>query len=396
MYLLDQKANDLLSKITFAQQVISEVKAPDEVLLSYTEPLQRWTDSLRSRVQQAKAEFALFTQAAHFSQSGSIQETHERRLLAAILRDYEDIDRRLRIGLDTFLPLIPVWNNQKQSQETRFHHELLKQFVSDVLRLGHVDGHIMTIVGESYACLPIEWEERKHVIFGTYSEIKNLHKSVLLAHEIGHVFYHKNEREISSDITPKVLRELSQRMPPNLDQSVFDQASFIWAQHWIPEFVADCFAVRTLGPAFLLQFMLIALNSQPNRIETTHPPSNLRVKFMADTLQSLNLPNIDINSYRALWDSYAHTVSTPNSVFVIDDQVTQTAYDCINSTVIPTCIDQEWPEILEARKAIGKGMVPNQDLIPTISALAMDESDIDLTVINQELLKRYSSNSNVS
>jgi len=395
MYLIDQKADDLLSKITFAQQVISEIQAPDEVLLSYTEPLQRWIAYLRSRVEQAKAEFALFAQASHFSQSGSIQESHERRLLAAILRDYEDIERRIRIGLDTFLPLIPVWNNQKQNPETKLHHELLKRFVSDVMQLGHVDGHIMTIVGESYACLPIEWEERKHVIFGTYSEIKNLHKAVLLAHEIGHVFYHKNEREISSDITPRVLRELSQSIPPNLDQNVFDQASFIWAQHWIPEFVADCFAVKTLGPAFLLQFMLIALNSQPNRIETTHPPSNLRIKFMTDTLQSLNLPNIDINNYQALWDSYANTVSAPNSIFVVDDQVTKTAYDCVNSTIIPTRIDEKWAEILDARKAIEKGEVPNQDLVPTICALAMDESGIDLTTINKELLKRYSSNSNV-
>ena len=141
--------------------------------------------------------------------------------------------------------------------------------------------------------------------------------------------------------------------------------------------------------------MLIALNSQPNRIETTHPPSNLRIKFMTDTLQSLNLPNIDINNYQALWDSYANTVSAPNSIFVVDDQVTKTAYDCVNSTIIPTRIDEKWAEILDARKAFEKGEVPNQDLVPTICALAMDESGIDLTTINQELLKRYSSNSNV-
>jgi hypothetical protein len=396
MYLLDQKAGDLLSKITFAQQVINGIEAPDDVLASYIEPLQSWTASLRDRVEQAKAEFALFTQASHFSQSGSIEESHQRRLLAAILRDYEDIERRIRLGLDTFLPLIPVWNNQKISQETKFQHKLLKQFVSDVLKLGHVDGQIMTILGESYACLPIEWEQRKHVIFGTYSEIKNLHKAVLLAHEIGHVFYHKNEYEISSNVTPQVLRKLSQNRPSNLDQNVFEQAAYIWAQHWIPEFIADCFAVKTLGPAFLLQFMLIALNSQPNRIEQTHPPTNLRIKFMTDTLQSLNLPNIDISSYQTLWDSYAQTVSTPNSVFIVDDEVTKTAFDCISSTIIPTQIDVKWTEILEARKAIEKGTVPNQDLVSTISALAMEEGGNDLTQINQELLKRYSGNSNIS
>jgi len=396
MYLLDQKAEDLLSKLTFAQQVINEIKEPDDVLLSYTLPLQNWIASLRNRVEQAKAQFTLFAQAASFNQSGPIQESHQRRLLAAILRDYEDIERRIRIGLDTFLPLIPVWNNQKQSSEIKLHHELLKRFVSDAMQLAHVDGHIMTIVGESYACLPVEWEERKHVIFGTYSEIKNLHKAVLLSHEIGHVFYHKNEYEISSNVIPEVLRKLSQNRPPNLDQNAFDQASFIWAQHWIPEFISDCFAVRTLGPAFLLQFMLVALNSQPNRIELTHPPSNLRIQFMTDTLQSIDLADIDISSYQALWDSYAHTVSTPNSLFLVSEEVIKTAFDRINSTIIPTCIDENWPEILEARKSIEKGNVPNQDLVPTITALAMEESGIDLTAINQELLKRYSSNSNVS
>ncbi|MEM2108039.1 MAG: hypothetical protein QXL10_01995 [Candidatus Bathyarchaeia archaeon] len=396
MYLLDKKADDLLSKVTFAQQVINGIETPDEVLTSYTEPLQSWITSLHNRIEQAKANFVMFAQASHFNQSESIKESRQRGLLLAILRDYEDIERRIRIGLDTFLPLIPLWNNQKQSKETKLHHELLKRFVSDIMQLAHVDEKIMTIVGESYACLPIEWEERKHVIFGAYSEIKNLPKSVLLAHEIGHVFYYRNEHEISSDVIPKVLRRLSDNRPSSVDQRDFEDARFVWARHWIPEFVADCFAVRTLGPAFLLQFMLIALNSQPNRPETTHPPSSLRIKFMIDTLRSLNLPQIDINNYQSLWDSYAHTVASPISVFYLDDEVVTTAFECISLTVIPTCIDKKWAEILQAREAIKKGVVPDQDLVSTICALAMDESGTDLTAITRKLLKRYSSNSNAS
>ena len=397
MYLLDQKAEDLLSKITFAEQTINELKLPDPVLASYIKPLQIWTASLRNRVEQAKAEFTLFAQSSNFSQSEPLQESHQRRLLAAILRDFEDIERRIRIGLDTFLPLIPIWNNQKDSKETKQHHELLMHFVNDVMQLSHIDGQIMTIIGESYACLPIEWvQTRKHVIFGTYSEIKNLHKSVLLAHEIGHVFYHKNDYEISSNVTPQVLRKLSQNRPPNIDQNNFDYALYVWARHWIPEFVADCFAVKTLGPAFVLQFMLIALDSQPNRVEPTHPPSNLRIKFMVDILQTLNLSDIKVNNYQNLWDSYAHTVSTPNSLFIVDDEVVTTALDCINSTVTLTPIEDKWAEILEARKALEKGTVPNQDLVSIISALAMEENRVDSTLINKELLERHSSNSNVS
>jgi hypothetical protein len=396
MYLLDKKAEDLLSKIAFAQQKISEIKSPNTVLTSYIEPLQRWTDSLKNRVEQAKAEFNLFVQTSHFNQSESIQESHQRRLLAAILRDFEDIERRIRLGLDTFLPLIPIWNNQKNDKGTKQHHKLLMRFVSDMTELSHIDGQIMAIIGEGYACLPIEWEQRKHVIFGTYSEVTDLPKYVLLAHEIGHVFLHRNEYEISSNVIPQVLRKLSQNRPATINQNSFEQARYIWAQHWIPEFVSDCFAVKTLGPAFLRQFMLIALNSQPDLVEVSHPPSNLRMKFMVDILRSLNLSGFDINNYQNLWDSYALTVSTPNSLFIIDEEVVSTAFDCITATIIPTQIEDKWDEILKAKKSLEEGEVPNQDLISSISALAMEENGGDLMQINNEVLKRHSGNSDVS
>ena len=347
-------------------------------------------------MEQAKEEFSLFAQSSHFSQSGPVQEGHQRSLLAAILRDFEDIERRIRLGLDTFLPLIPIWNNQRDSNETKQHHRLLMNFVSDVMQLSHINGQVMTIIGESYACLPIEWEQRTDVIFGSYSEVKSLRKTVLLAHEIGHVFYHKNEYEISSNVIPQVLRKLSQNRPPNVDETILEQARYIWAQHWIPELVSDCFAVKTLGPAFLLQFMLIALDSQPNRVEATHPPSNLRVKFMADTLNALNLSDIDISNYQNTWDSYAHTVSNPSSMVITDDEVVKTALDCIATTIIPTGIDEKWTEILAARRAIENCEVPSQDLVSTICALALEENGLDLSRIYEELLKRHSCNPDVS
>jgi len=395
-YLLNQKADDLLSKLTFAQQVINKIDSSDEILSSYTVSLQNWIVSLRSSVEQTKVVFAQFVQATHFNQSHPLQENAHRSLLAAILRNYAGIENRIIIGIDTFLPLIPVWNNQKQNPETILHHNFLKNFVSDVLKLGQMDDYIMTIVGESYACLPIKWTESKHVIFGTYTEMKNLQKSVLLAHEIGHVFYNKNEKEILTNVTAKVLNKLHQNKPPNVDPKDFEQFQLIWARNWIPEFISDCFAVRLMGPAFLLQFMLIVLNRQPNRISDTHPPSNLRVKFMVDTLQSLNLPNCNISHYQALWDSYANTVSTPNSIFIVDDEVIKVAFDSINSSnIFPTCINEKWMDILEAKKAIKNNIVPSQDLVSIICALAMEENGSDLSAINQALLERYTRNSDI-
>jgi hypothetical protein len=397
MFLLDQKAEDIISKITFAEKTISEVKSPDDVLGSYIEPLVSWLSTLKGRVEQAKADFAEFVHSASFGQEGILQNRTQRRLLAAILRDFEDIEKRVYIGVDTFLPLIFVWNSQKNRVETKVCHELLMHFVNDVLQLSSMSGPIMTIVGESYACLPIEWAHiRKHVIFGAYSEMQNLRKCVLLAHEIGHVFYYQNNREISSSIIPRVIRKLCENRPANFDQNNFESIIYIWAQHWIPELVSDCFAVKTLGPAFVYQFMLAALNSQPDQIESAHPPPNLRVNFMLDILETLNLPDINTNAYRRLWQSYAGTVSTPTSVFILDEDVVASALSGIDSILTEKPIEDKWTDILEAKKMVCAGAIPNQDLVSTISALAIEESRGDLAPLHNELLKRYASNSNVS
>ena len=104
MYLLDQKAEDILSKITFAEQTIREIQSPDEVLRSYVEPLKNWLRSLKESVEQAKTDFSEFVENTGFGQEAYIPERAHRRLLAAILRNFEDIEKRVYIGVDTFLP----------------------------------------------------------------------------------------------------------------------------------------------------------------------------------------------------------------------------------------------------------------------------------------------------
>jgi hypothetical protein len=396
MYLLDQKAEDIISKITFAKQTINEIKSPDEVLKSYIEPLGDWLKTLKENVKKAKTDFAEFVKNTGFGQEAYIPEKAHRRLLAAILRNFEDIEKRVYLGVDTFLPLIFVWNSQKTRPETKRHHDLLTHFVNDFLKFCCMPEPVMTIIGESYACLPIEWaNKRKHIIFGTFSEAHNLRKFVLLAHEIGHVYYYQNSFEINSNVSPQVVKKLSEVRPPNLDQSDFEGAVYIWTNYWIPEFVSDCFAVKTLGPAFVLQFMLTALNGQPDRVKSTHPPTSIRVNFMLDILEALDLSNVNIDDYRSSWQSYTHTVSTPTSLFIANDDVVNTALNSIRSVLTPTPIIDKWTDITDARHALSSGMIPDQDLISTITALAIEESKIDPVQISNELLKRYPANSNV-
>lgn len=390
MYLLDQKAEDIISKLTFVEQSIKEIATPDKVLKSYIKPLTDWLKTLKENVNETKADFAEFVKNTGFGQQAYIPQKAHRRLLAAILRKIEDIEKRVYLGVDTFLPLIFIWNAQKTRPETKRHHDLLTNFVNDFLTFCCIPEPVMTIIGESYACLPIEWgSQRKHIIFGTFSETQNLRKCVLLGHEIGHVYYFQNSYQINSQVSPQVLKKLSEVRPSTLDQYYFEQALYIWTNHWIPEYVSDCFAVKTLGPAFVQQFMLAALNGQPDRIESAHPPTNTRVNFMLNILENLELSDVNVDDYRKSWQSYAHTVSTQTSSFIANDEVITAALNAIGSVLTPTPIINKWPDITDARRALSEGKVPDKDSISIISALAIEESKIDPLQVSNELLKRY-------
>jgi len=151
MFLLDEKANDIISKIEFAKETITKIKSPDNVLETYIEPLVSWLDILRNRVEQAKANFKDFVRDTSFTQYGYLHEASQRRLLAVILRDFEDIERRVYISVDTFLPLVFVWNSQRSKAETKRQHKLLMRFVADLLQLCHMSESMMAIIGEDYA-----------------------------------------------------------------------------------------------------------------------------------------------------------------------------------------------------------------------------------------------------
>jgi hypothetical protein len=394
MLLLDQKASDILSKITFAKERVKKIKSPDNILETYIEPLEDWLNTLEQRAKDAKKDFEEFVRETNFIEESYLQEEPQRRLLADILRDFEDIERRFYISVDAFLPLIPIWSSQKRGVEIKRQHSLLVYFVIDLLELSHISESMMAIIGEDYACLPLSWGQTiKHVVFGTYSEIENLRKWVLLAHEVGHAYYDLNAEKFSAALFPQVIRKLIEVKPINLEQRQLESVIYTWTRNWIPELVADCFAVKTLGPPFITQFMLTVLDSQPNLIESTHPPSDLRVGFMMDILDSLSLPDDDTKSYRNVWRSYCYSVSRPSSLYIIHEEVVKTALNGIDSIVQEKPIKKKWTNIQKAKRAISDGALPDQDLLCIVSAFAISEPSIDFHPIYKELLKRHSSNS---
>jgi hypothetical protein len=395
MLLLDQKANDILSKINFAKECVKKIKSPDNILETYIEPLMKWLNVLEEQVKDIKVNFEKFAREASFGEKGYLQKEPQRKLLTDILRALEDIERRFYICADAFLPLIPIWSNQRRGRDTKRQHRLLMYFVGGLLELSQIRESMMAIIGEDYACLPLSWGQAiKHVVFSTYSEMQNLRKWVLLAHELGHAYYDLNTEKFSVTLLPNVIRKLIEVKPINVEQRELEFAIYTWTRNWVPEFVADCFALKTLGPSYLTQFMLTALDSQPNRIEFTHPPSDLRIRFMIGILDSLSLPDVNTSSYRNVWQSYCYSVSRPSSLYIVHEEVVKTVLSGIDLIVQEKPIEKKWSDIIKAEKTLSDGALPDQDLLCIVSALAISEPNIDFRPIYKELLKRYSSNSN--
>jgi len=392
MLLVDQKADVLFSKIDFAEKKIKAISSPDEILGTYIKDLTDWLNVLKDQVSTAQNEFREFIEETNFSESDYVRDEAQKGLLKNMLRTYEEIEASFYLGVDTFLPLMPVWIHQRYNEDTKRGHKLLVDFIQGLLRLSRIPEVMMTILGEAHACLPLSWGNiMKHVVFVTYSEMESLRRWVLLTHEIGHAFYDLHFEEFNSSVIPQVMRKLVETRPLNIGQRELETVIYIWTRKWIPELVSDCFSVKTLGPPYAVQFMLLALNSEPDRTDVSHPPFNLRVNFMMDTLESLALPDFNIDFYRNVWNSYSRSITRPSSRYILNEEVVEAALSGIDAVVRDTPIRTKWADILSARETLLAGNVPEKGLVSIVSATALIDQTINLAPIYKGLLERHTS-----
>jgi len=394
MFLVNQKSAVLSSKIAFAEKRLGTISFPDNTLEAYIKDLADWLNELKDNVRIAQNEFREFLERTNFSEDAYLQTEPQRRLLEDLLRTYEGIETSFYLGVDAFLPLIPVWINQRRDETTKREHKLLIDFIQELLQLLGIPREMMAIFGESHACLPLSWRNlMRYVVFATYSEIENLRRWVILTHEIGHIFYDLHSEEFKSSVIPQVMRKLVETKPPNIGQRELEDIIYIWTDKWIPELACDCFSVKTIGPPYAVQFMVMALNSKPDYPYESHPPMTLRVDFMMDILESLALPEFDVAFHRDVWNSYSRSVTQPSSRYILHEEVTKAALSGINEIVGAASVERGWNDVLATRQDLSNGKVPDKNLVSIVSAMALLEPTINLEQVYRFLLERHAPSS---
>ena len=290
-----------------------------------------------------------------------------------------------------------MWRHQREDRSTRKGHKLLVDFIHGLLQLSGIHEVMIAVLGEAHACLPLSWDPIiKHVVFATYSEIQTIQRWVLLTHEIGHAFYDLHFEEFDASVIPQVIRKLVETRPPTMGQQDLENIIRIWTRKWIPELASDCFAVKTIGPPYVIQFLLLALNSRPNHVDGSHPPFNLRVDFMMDALESMALSNFEIDFYRDVWGSYSRSITHPSSRYILQEEVVETALSGIDAIIRETPMRGKWIDILAAKRDLTCGKVPDKDIVSIISATALLEPVIDLGFVYSALSERNSLGSDAS
>lgn len=124
--------------------------------------------------------------------------------------------------------------------------------------------------------------------------------SVLLGHEIGHLFdwYHG----ISSGYPIPKIDEIIPAEPPSFDDYFRYELFVAVARNWLREIVADFYGTLTLGPASILALMELVGGLAPLDLDSlTHPGTDRRAALVAEVLEKLGY-DFSSRSFRFLSD----------------------------------------------------------------------------------------------
>ncbi len=143
----------------------------------------------------------------------------------------------------------------------------------------------------------ISEEERKlpeWVIILSYPAVQStniLLHTIMMGHEVIHLTDHVDN--ISSGLIAtgqvKIIKTVVRREAASLEeaQRLFEKTEPV-LRRWLAELVADLFAVRVYGPAYLFSFARLSLALQVmDQYSESHPSSRMRLGLMLDELRSL-------------------------------------------------------------------------------------------------------------
>ncbi len=380
-------------RIQTARRLIQRLRDPNTALSTYVEFAEASLASIASEVDAAKRLIALIIRRIPSVQivSEEIEPTLS-RILTALVREIVRIESRFYFEIDTLVPYLRNWALQANDEDVTYERKLLEIFTNDLITEVGLNERAILVFTDQYACHSCLLEggtPRGHVVSAPFSEFTRLGRWVVIAHEIGHGYFDYHWTELESEVAPSLAIAIRELRPDRRRESQL--ATEIWLGRWIPELIADCLAVKLVGPSFTLQFMSDAIHDNPffvEELEPTHPPPATRLSFQLQILRFLDLPGFDLPNLESRWSAYVAHVQyavEPFVQFLLSPQIVEYVTAAVQRIVSVAPIRRIWPDILDAKSSLLKHEVGKVRLMPLICALGLLPSTFDANWVLDDL-----------
>jgi len=376
----ESKIEDIRSRIAFLSDIVVKYKAVTSGIDLFLRFIEEELDASKKDLQEVEANLQILKTWFAYQDGAALTDRQPKYMLTGILRSLSNIESALYLRADSILPLIQAWLFQELDLPLRAYHQLLTQYVNQLTRHAGLEDPHIAIFAEEYFnqnCAHPEQPPSAHILSMTSSEAKMLRRWPILGHEIGHSIYDWKKDYFEKNISPKITAAF-RSIPASVDKKELLEAENIWLENWLQELVADCVAVKTLGPSYVSQFIIDALEANPLRVELPrpiHPPMDLRVTFQLEVLEDLPLPGFDSSAIKSSWETYLRSIVYGANPFVenvlLDHRVVMAAKTHTASAVQSAPAVGLWPRVQMVKAGLERDRMEPEDLLTYVSALSL-------------------------
>lgn len=375
MTIIDKKFARLHSKISLLRLLLENSGFPKLIIGGIQDAL--------TKIEEETAEKQMFYSIAQIL---PVKGWALRRILDAISILHVRLFR-----LNAAYSFLRTYSYQLKDPNLSSFNTIIKQYTKELCGLSHLDkDKILPMISHSYSCWPLS-EIPFYPVFIPAHDSKLPNSWGILAHEFGHIYYDKKQDTISRKLLPKidkvVRKKVSQLVSDTEAYTASRDAAFVWVRRWTPEFFADCFATRILGPAYIALSNVELLTEGAEVFPPSHPPTRTRISLCLETLRKLKLEGMTPYIEQLTTDfkeaSDLPRMETDESrkldVF-LDQNILKECFKLIEDNVDILSIRKLWPEMLDAIEKLrtNKRMDGHSPLVPQVCAAVLLEEKYPL------------------
>lgn len=371
MSLIDKKFSRLHSKTSFLRSMLKDSNLPKSIM-------EGIHNALNKNEEEATETKTLFVLAQTLPMKGWT--------LRWIVNGLSILNARL-FRLNAAYTFLKTHSYQRKDPDLKTYNSIIDQYKEELCNLCQLNrDEILYIVSHTYSCWPLS-EIPFYPVFLPAHDLAFPSYWGILAHEFGHIYYDKRQDTIRRKLLPQingiVKKEVSKLVSDIEAYTTSRDAAFVWVRRWTPEYFADCFATRILGPAYLA-LSNVELSTEGTEVAETfppsHPPTRTRIRLCLETLRNLQLE--EMHPYiEQLEIEFKETDELPRmeteesrrlEIFTHPSILYQ-CFKIIEETVDVFSIHKLWPEVLAAleRLKADRKIKKRFPLVPQICAATL-------------------------